>query len=71
MCMPGAQEGQKKVPDPLDLELQSVLSCHVGAKVQSWVPLQEQLVLLTAEPTVQPVPTVLSLSTLFKVQSLF
>lgn len=71
--MPGAQEGQKQVSDPLDLELQSVLSCYVGAKVQIWVPTptpQKQPVLLTAESALQPVPIFLSVSTQLKVQSL-
>lgn len=27
--------GQKKMPDPLELELQKVVSCHVGAGTQT------------------------------------
>ncbi|KAL6089422.1 hypothetical protein STEG23_038294, partial [Scotinomys teguina] len=30
VCMLGAQGSQKKVSDPLDLELQMVVNCHVG-----------------------------------------
>ena len=38
-----------KVSDPLQLDLQTVVSCHVGAG-----PLEEQSVLLTTEPSLQP-----------------
>lgn len=31
MCVPGAHRGQAKVSDPLGVELQMFLSCHVGA----------------------------------------
>lgn len=30
-CMPGAYGGEKRTSDPLDLELEKVISCHVGA----------------------------------------
>jgi hypothetical protein len=30
-CVPGAQSGQKRELDPLELELQMVVSCFVGA----------------------------------------
>lgn len=30
-CMPGSFEGQKKASDPLGLELQNFVNCHVGA----------------------------------------
>ena len=30
-CMPGAYGGEKKTSDPLDLELEKVISCHVDA----------------------------------------
>lgn len=29
--VPGAQEGQKSVLDPLELEFKMVMSCYVGA----------------------------------------
>ena len=35
--------------DLLEQELQMIVSCHVDAGNQTWVPLQEQQVLLTAE----------------------
>ena len=48
MYIPGAYRGQK-VSDLLILELQMVVSHNVGAG--NLGPLQEQQVLLTAEPT--------------------
>lgn len=30
-CMPGAYGGEKRASDPLGLELERVISCHVGA----------------------------------------
>jgi hypothetical protein len=39
--------GQMRVSDPLELELQTVVSFHMG-------PLEEQPVILTAEPSLQP-----------------
>lgn len=29
-CMPGDQRGQKMASDPLELELEIIMSCHVG-----------------------------------------
>lgn len=40
MCMPGAHRSQKKVLDPLPLELQKVVSYHVDAG-NNLDPLQE------------------------------
>jgi len=31
------EAGHKKVLDPLELELQTVVSLHVGAETQTWV----------------------------------
>ena len=46
--------GQKRVLDPLELELQMVVSHHVGARNQTQVLCkQEQLVFLTSEPSLQ------------------
>jgi hypothetical protein len=44
-----------KVLDPLELKLQTVVSCHVGG-CWEWNlgPLEEQPVLFTAEPSLQP-----------------
>jgi hypothetical protein len=36
-CMPGAHGGQKWVLDPLELELQMVVSSHLGAVDQAQV----------------------------------
>lgn len=48
-CLPGAHEGQKRVPDPL----KRITDRHgAGAGTQT-MSLQEQRVLLTAEPTFQ------------------
>jgi hypothetical protein len=35
MCVPGAHRGQKRVLDPLALELEMVVNCHVSAR--SWI----------------------------------
>ena len=40
--------GQKRASDPLELELQEVVSCHVGAGNE---PSSAQCVLLTSEPS--------------------
>jgi hypothetical protein len=32
MCMSGAWGYQRKASDPLELELQMIVNCHVGAK---------------------------------------
>jgi hypothetical protein len=32
ICVSGAHGDQKKVLNPLELELQMVMSCHVGAR---------------------------------------
>jgi hypothetical protein len=33
----GAHEDQKRASDPLELELQTVVSHHVGSRNQTWV----------------------------------
>jgi hypothetical protein len=45
--------GQKKASDPLEMGLHMVVSCHVDARNQPRTS-EEQLVLLTTEPSVQP-----------------
>lgn len=35
MCIPGAYEGQNRALDPLELELQMVVSRHVGNEIKS------------------------------------
>jgi hypothetical protein len=47
MYVLGACGSQKRASDSLELELQMALKHHTG-------PLQEQLVLLDAEPSLQP-----------------
>lgn len=49
-----AYRGQKKVLDPLKLELQMVGSYHMGTGNWTSVLCQEQQVLLTIEPFLQP-----------------
>ena len=57
MCMnvlsvyyiPASYLWQKRVPGPVELELQTVGSCHVSAEF-NLDPLEEQPVLLTTEP---------------------
>lgn len=48
-CFPGAQGGQKKVSDPLGLEIQMFVSYLLGAENY---PLQIQQVLITTEPII-------------------
>lgn len=67
MCMnvlyatgvPGACSGQKKASDPLELELAMAVS-HSVSQCGCWElspgPLQEQLALLTAEPSLSLAP---------------
>jgi len=43
-----------RVLDPLELELQIVVSCHVGAGNLSPGTVEEQPVFLTTEPSLQP-----------------
>jgi hypothetical protein len=47
--MPGTRRGQKRVSDLLKRELETVMSCH-GCWESNPGPLEEQEVLLTAEP---------------------
>jgi hypothetical protein len=46
----GTHGSQKRASDPLDLELQAVVSSQTGCWELMFSPLQEQQVLLTAEP---------------------
>ena len=46
----GDHGGQKRVWDPLELELYKVISHLIGKLGMNWSPLQEQQVLPTAEP---------------------
>lgn len=46
-CVSGASRGQKRVSDPVELELQMLLSYHVGSGKQNLDPLYKQQVLLT------------------------
>lgn len=63
MCMnvlyatgvPGACSGQKKASDPLELEL-GMAESQCGCWELSPGPLQEQLALLTAEPSLSLAP---------------
>lgn len=42
--VPGARESQKRVSDFLELELQKIVSYHMGAWIRTWMgPLQEQM----------------------------
>ena len=55
--MSGAYRGQKRALDPLELELQTVVNCHMGAGNQILIPLKEQPLLLTWEPFSPALPT--------------
>ena len=56
-----AHRYQKRVSDPLELELQLVVSHYVGAGKSNHGPLQEQSVLLNIEPSFQPLEYILKL----------
>jgi hypothetical protein len=51
-AVPGTFRGQKKEMDPLKLQLQMVVSWELNSG-----PLEEQPVLLTAEPSISPATT--------------
>lgn len=38
VCIPGAHRNQKTASDSLGPELQMVMSCHISARNQTWVP---------------------------------
>lgn len=46
----GVCRDQERALGNVELKLQIVMSCHVDARNQTWDILQEQNVLLTAEP---------------------
>lgn len=51
LCVPTAFECQKKESDPLELELQMLVSCYVGNWELNAGSLQEQPVALIMEPS--------------------
>jgi hypothetical protein len=53
-CMPWTPEGQRKMLDPLELELEVVMSWVCGCWKWSPSPLKEQPGVLTIELTLQP-----------------
>jgi hypothetical protein len=55
--MPGALRSQRRASDTLDLELQMVVSHHLGTGEQSLDPLEEHQVFLTTEPSIFLDPT--------------
>lgn len=52
-CVHGAQRGQKRTLDPLEVELTDGVS-HDGYWEPTLSPWEEQLVFLTAEPSLAP-----------------
>jgi hypothetical protein len=52
-CMSGTLRGQKMASDQLELELQTVESCHVGAGNQTPLCKSSQCVLFTSQPSLQ------------------
>lgn len=44
VCVPVAHGNQERVTDILELALQMAVSCYVGVRNQTLVPLQEQQV---------------------------
>lgn len=55
--MPGASEVQKRILVPKELELQMVVSWHVGAETQTWVAGTASA--LTTDLSLQPLLSVL------------
>lgn len=53
MYTSGVHGRQKKVLDPLGLELHTVASCYVGSGTQAWIPCKRSQVFLTAKPSFQ------------------
>lgn len=53
VCVAGTHESQKRVSGPLELEFQ-IVSHHAGAGKLDPSPLQEQPVLSTSKPSLQP-----------------
>lgn len=57
--------GPEDLSDPLKLELWKVVSYHMGARDQIWILSREkQLVLLTSEPSLQPIRGLLKITIL-------
>lgn len=52
--MPGACGSQKELSNPLELELQVIVSLVMLGRAQNLSPLEEQQLLLTEEPSLQP-----------------
>lgn len=51
-CVPSVPEDQQRVSNPLQLELQTVVSYHVGVWESNLGLLEEQQCLLTAKPSI-------------------
>ena len=58
MCVSGAHRGQKTIPDCLELELQMVVSCHVGAG--NWSSARAAIALNCWASSLTPTPVVSS-----------
>lgn len=41
-CIPSGYRSQKRVSDPLEWNLETVMSLPVGSGSQTWVPFKEQ-----------------------------
>jgi hypothetical protein len=54
MYVPGAQRGQKMESDPLGVELQTIVSNHMGDRTQTWVLWEYSHFFLTTESTFLP-----------------
>lgn len=62
LCMPIAHRSQKRASDPLKLELQVAVRCHVSAENQTWV-------LKRRSQCSQPLGHLSSLSAVLKIYS--
>lgn len=52
-CMPDSKGGQKRMPDPVELESQMVVSHRVGPGNQTWVFLKNKRTYLTTASPLQ------------------
>lgn len=50
-CVSDAKKGQIRAVDPLELELQMVVNCHVASRTGTWVLCKSRKCSLTAEPS--------------------
>lgn len=55
LCVPSALRGQEKVSDPLELELEVVVSCQLGGGIRTRILRSSRYSSLTAESSLQSI----------------